>query len=44
MLLEVMDAILAKPVLPAADKPADQVFGILRHLCDIGRKLEPLLF
>lgn len=42
-MLEVLDAILSKPVLPAADEATDQILGVFRHIGDLLRKLEALL-
>lgn len=43
MVLEVLDAVLTQPVLPAADESADQVFGLLRHVSHLLGELESLL-
>lgn len=43
VLFEVLNAVLTKPVLSAADESADQVFGIFRDVRHMSRKLEPLL-
>lgn len=43
VLLEVLHPILPQPALPAADQPLDEVFGLLGHVCDVGRELKPLL-
>lgn len=43
MLFEVLNAVLAKPALPAADQPLHEVLRLFRHICDMGRELKPLL-
>lgn len=43
VVLEVLNAVLAQSVLSAADEPADQVLGVLRHVGDLLRELEALL-
>lgn len=44
MLLEVLDAVLTQPVFAATDQPSDQIFGVLRDICNMGGELEPLLW
>lgn len=43
MVLEVLDAVLSQPVLPAADEAADQILAVFRHVGDLLRELEALL-
>lgn len=43
MVLEVLDAVLSQPVLPAADEATDQILAVFRHVGDLLRELEALL-
>lgn len=44
VLLEVLDAILTQSVLSAANESANQIFRLLRNICDLLWELESLLF
>lgn len=43
MRFEVVDAVLAQTVLPAADEASDQVLGVFGHVCHLQGELETLL-